>query len=329
MCWFLIISGSPRKQHPPNRANESPLTFLRFKNENNSFIKNPNIFKALKQSALLRFFDQSIACISSSHGDRIRQSIYMAEEEYPDQLDTMALRKTQSFFTWKDGIAAAVTTDENKSHQTVSLRIADSKSATACIEHCIERLFESSPFLSDPNNVFIVPTSRIHIVMSFSDRRGMKKICGSSSPVELSFVKLMWRRTGVICVQWKVTRGNVDRLRCDLNGWMDFVIESVIGYSLHKPSPTDYLLAISMISELNHQFTGLTAEFYHLHKINEVFPLLEQFPDTTTDIGKLLWSAHLLTHSPSISRMVLSSLGITALAIWAIHLAKHHLILVK
>jgi hypothetical protein len=306
--------------------------------------------KQIRQSRFVRFFDLSLACLSKAHGDRLRTAAY-SEEESAEQLDTMALRKMQGLFNWEKSIARA-NLDYSSDILSLVLKIEDSKPAKVCLEHCIERIFTTSLFLRDPNNVFVVPMNKFNINLgSFKDLNrdkqkrkkldsALKRICMSSSPIELGLVRILWRRTGVLVAQWKVNKGNIDRLRADLlsgqntteqeNG-NDFVIESVLAVILHKPSPADYLKAMNAVNELNEQFNGFNAQFFHVHRIYpelsaidrsgpvECFRLLAKFPDTQSDIAKILWMFHLISHSPTIRKFALTTFGFTTVITWAIH----------
>ena len=332
------------RHHPPHREHESPLTFLHAKSSSGS-LSSTSLF-----SSVQRFSKEVVAAMTRRGGDLVREHAYKetALEEH-ETLDTLAVRRLQSFFRWTPiGAVARASLQPGMSYCLI-LGCASYGAPSDILEHVAERLLEASPFIQNPANAWICPPDRMHILLSTagqsSDDVGV--MCANSSPLELKLERLFWRRNGTLWAQWSVTRGNIDRLRLDLRiatgaKWDDtftddhedptrcrpLLVESLVMAVLHTPSHADFKTLRATTHRLSDEFKDTRATFHSVQRVIsqqtpidrsgpfESLPLLDHFPEMTGDISKILWGFHLVRHSPSLKRVTLVSTASVLAALW-------------
>ena len=232
----------PTRHHPPHRAHESPLTFLRSRERQ-------------VVSEISYWADETFAVLAASRGAAARNKIFARQEIGPHEgLDTLAVRRLQRFFTWieigkqqgspQEGHLDEIPEDQpdsapsSPSHRPLAavgrrsprpetsycLFFRESPAALGILEHAIERILAVSDFLRDPANAWVCPPHQIHIPLTSTagrkqgaeDREMIASLISATSPITLNLHRLVWRRNGTLWAQWAVEKGNIDRLRADL-----------------------------------------------------------------------------------------------------------------
>ena len=290
---------------------------------------------------------------------RVRRLYETADLELQvhETLDTLAVRGPQTWFSWQHSAVAgasarlAVKPDNRKSYV---LKLKDDDVAVAVLTNVVERIAETVPFLADPNNCWTCEASEMHILLSSHSARNdlldltpARRVCLCSSPVELRLAKLVWRRNGTLWAQWRVVRGNVDRLRADLRvvsgasvagtfarttedptRTRPFFVECLVMAVLHKPSSGDFRAVRALTEQLSAAFADTPCLLKHVYRLRselcpldrtglyDVLPLMSQFPVIEGDLNRLIWGAKVLQASPCVRRIAGVCAGATLAACW-------------
>ena len=303
-CPDGLLGGSRPRISVHQRANESPLTFIRS-------MPHPRDVPLRSKSwvsYLLYLFEESLACLNRETGAHYRLNLYallpMLDHE---QFDTMALLRVRTYFTCMEdnlpGLSAIVPRHDPAAYAERAyiylLRNARDPVALISIEHAIEEMLERCPFLRDPTSTWICRPERLHVLLAttnesnvFKETKAGKLIIANSPPVFLKLFKFNWRRDGTLWIQWNCIQGNIDRLRADLRiatrgdfcfSTQDdpthsrpFAIETLVMALLAKPSNEEFSQLQSVSAEMGRMFAGVVAELETVTRVAQIHDRLDR-----------------------------------------------------